>query len=227
MKQLSGKIFHCWHIAFIVGCFLLNPVFTYSQKQTLLSIDGALYANSDNIAAHFSVNRNWLFNPSFGISAGVMFAAAPLDIPRWSNAEQTISYTLDNKSVKHLNIALSTFYIRPLIGNTGIYGNVSFLFEPIPFDYISIEKRAENDFKQQAETIGKLQFSKFSPGIFAEAGLFHHFKRGDKGVRLFIGIGYGWYDMYTACRIVTLDGQSLSKFLPQNNNYSRFTIRVM
>lgn len=117
--------------------------------------------------------------------------------------------------------------MRPLIGNTGIYGNGSFLFEPIPFDYISIEKRTGNDLNRQPEIIEKFQFTKFSPGVFAEAGLFHHFKRGDKGFRLFIGLGYGWYDMYTVYRRVTFDGQTLSKFLPQDNNYSRITIRIM
>lgn len=227
MKQLRGKIFHVWHIILMVGCFLLKSNFSLAQEQASLSLDGGLYANSENVAAHFSVNRNWLFNPGFGVSGGVMFAAASLDIPQWSNVEQTSSYYLHSKSAKHLNIVLSTFYMRSLIGNIGIYGNGSFLFEPIPFDYISIEKRTGSDLNRQPEIIGKFQFSKFSPGVFVEAGLFHHFKRGDKGFRLFIGLGYGWYDMYTAHRSVILDGQSLSKFLSQNNNYGRITIRIM
>jgi hypothetical protein len=220
------------YIILIAGCLLANAVCLLAQRQKELAIDGGLYGNSSNVALHFSVSENWLFNPNFGVSAGAMFLLAPpLDVAEWSDAGQTNRYSVDDNNVWHLNIILSAFYMRPLIRNTGIYGNGSFLFEPVPFDYISVEKRAGNDWYQVPEERGKLQYSGFSPGAFAEAGLFHDFKarEGKKGLRVFVGFGYGWYDMYAAFRRATIDGQKLSTQIrtPLDNYYKRITIKLM
>jgi hypothetical protein len=218
---------HSGYIALIAGYLLLIPVYSLAQNLKDLSMDAGLYFNSDNVAYHFSVSQNCLFNPYFGVSAGAMFLAAPLDVAEWTNAEQTSSYYLDYNSVEHLNIVLSAFYIRPLMYSMGIYGNGSVLFEPIPYQYISIEKQRVNDLNPVPENLGKFQYTGFSPGAFAEAGLFYDFKKGDRGFRLFIGFGYGWYDIYAAFRRTTIDGQKLSMHIPRDNYYKRITIRLM
>lgn len=219
---------HSGYMALIVGYLLLSPVYSLAQNLKNLSMDAGLYFNSNNdIAFHYSVNYNRLFNPSFGVSAGAMFLSAPIDAAGWSSEGQTIHYYLDEKTVRHFNIVLSAFYIRTLIRNTGIYGNCSFLFEPVPYQHISIEKRTGNDWNQVPENYGKFQYSGFSPGTFADAGLFHDFKKGDKGFRLFLGFGYGWYDMYSAYRRTIIDGQKLSSRIPQDNYYKRITIRIL
>ena len=218
---------HSWYIILTAGCLLVNTVCALAQNLKDLSMDAGLYFNSNNdVAFHYSINYNRLFNPYFGVSAGAMLLLAPLDAAGWSN-EETIHYSLDEKNVSHLNIVLSVFYMRPLISNTGIYGNGSFLFEPIPYQYVSIEKRTGSDLNQIPENLGKFQYSGFSPGTFAEAGLFQNFKNGGKGFRLFVGFGYGWYDMYAAYRRTTIDGQKLFTHIPQNNYYKRITIRLM
>jgi hypothetical protein len=219
---------HSGYIALIAGYLLLIPVYSLAQNLKDLSMDAGLYFNSDNDAAfHFSVNYNRLFNQYFGVSAGAMFLSAPLDAAGWSNEEQTIHYYLDEKNVRHINIVLSVFYMRPFIRNTGMYGKGSVLFEPIPYQYLSIEKRTGNDWNLVPENHGKFQYSGFSPGTFAEAGLFYDFKKGDRGFRLFIGFGYGWYDIYAAFRRTTIDGQKLSMHIPRDNYYKRITIRLM
>lgn len=219
---------HSWYITLIAGGLLVNTVYSPAQNLKDFSMDAGLYFNSNNdVAFHYSVSYNRLFNPYSGVSAGAMLLLAPLDAAGWSNGGQTNYYSLDGKNVPHLNFVLSVFYMRPLITNTGIYGNASFLFEPIPYQYVSIEKRTSSDWNQIPENHGKFQYSGFSPGTFAEAGLFHDFKKGDKGVRLFVGFGYGWYDMYAAYRRTTIDGQRLSLHIPGDNYYKRITIRLM
>jgi hypothetical protein len=225
-KYITSGMEHSWRITLIAGFFLVNTVCPLAQNRRTLSIDGGLYANSNNdVAAHVSVSRNWLFSPYFGVSAGAMLLFATLDDAGWSTKEQTVRYSIDEKKVQHLNIVLSAFYMRPLVRNTGIYGNGSILFEPVPFDYISIEKWTGND--PISENRGKFQYSGFSPGAFAEAGLFHDFKKRNKGFRLFIGFGYGWYDMYAAYRRTTIDGQKLSFHVPSDNYYKRITVKLM
>jgi len=213
-------------LTLIAGLLIVNPFFSLAQKKTL-DIDGGLYFSSSNIACHFSVNYNRLFNPNFGASAGAMFLSAPLNVAAWSNVEKTSCYYLDNNNVQHVNVVLSAFYIRPLMYNMGIYGNYSILFEPIPYEYISIDKRTNNDLNQVPEHIGGFQYSGFSPGTFADAGFFRNFVKDDKGFRLFIGFGYGWYDMYAAYRRATINGQSLSTRIPGDNYYKRITIKLM
>lgn len=77
------------------------------------------------------------------------------------------------------------------------------------------------------ENPGKFQYTGLSPGTYAKAGLFHDFRKDDVGFRLFIGFGYGWYDMYAAYRRTTIDGQKLSLHFPLDNYYKRITIRLM
>lgn len=227
MKAFDCKICRCWSIALISVCFLLDPADSVAQIRKALSIDGSLFANSENIAYQFSVNYNRLLTPWLGVSAGFMYVESPLDVPGWSNAEETSYYYLSDENVNHLNMVLATSFMCPLVHNVGIYVNGSFLFEPIPFDYISVEKEIISDQYQESETLGKFQSTRFSPGVFTEAGLFYDFNRAGPGFRLFVGFGYGWYDMHVAYRKTVIDGQRLSRFMPENNNYNRITIRLM
>lgn len=78
-----------------------------------------------------------------------------------------------------------------------------------------------------SENIGKYQFNGFSPGTFLEMGLVQYLSSDKNGLRLFIGFGYGWYDMYAGYNRAVIDGQKISSHIPDKNLYQRISIRLI
>lgn len=112
------------------------------------------------------MSYNLSFSQHFGISAGAMILYAPFDFAGWSDSSRNSSYYIDDDNTKRFNLFLSTFYSQPLFRSTGVYANWSVSFEPIPYEYISLERRMNND--AVSENIGKYQFNGFSPGKYIE-----------------------------------------------------------
>lgn len=209
----------------VLVMFFLNSVYLNAQIQKTLGMDGGFYFNSSNIAYHFSLTYSLQFNQYFGISAGTMFLSVPLDIAGWSDSSRNSSYYFDEDNIKRFNLFFSTFYSRPLFQSTGVYTNWSVSFEPIPYEYISLEKRMNNDIL--SENVGKYQFTGFSPGTFLEMGLVQYLNRDNNGLRLSLGFGYGWYDMYTGYNRAIIDGQRISTYIPNNNLYKRISLKLI
>jgi hypothetical protein len=196
--------------------FLLQPSHSIAQVKKGLGIDGGMYFNSnEELLFSTSVTYNWLINKNLILSTGGMLVHSKLD-KSWG------VYSLD-ENVLRLNSVSSATYICPIYKQTGIYGSGSFIFEPIPFDYISIDKQTESKNVSK----GKYIFSRFTPGAFLETGIFHSFNKNNKALKLFCGIGYGWYDPFADYRSCTLDGQNLSSHIPQDKNYYRISVRLL
>lgn len=210
-----------------IFCFT-SLQYSFAQKQRGLGGDVGLYFNSDqNIGFHYSISYHWMLNKYIGTSVGAMFFHTKLDSPGWWGENQKVFYSLENDNVKHFNITSSLFAICPIIKNTGLYNHTSLFFEPIPIENISLNKTIHNTQREEYKTLNKTQYSRFSPGIFTEVGIYHDFKKGENNLKLFCGFGYGWYDVYSAFQLCTIDNQQLSKHIPTDKKYYRISIKII
>lgn len=213
-------------LLFIFSINFFQPL--SAQKQRGMGGDIGLYFNSNqNIGFHYSISYHWMLNKYVGTSVGAMFFHTKLDSPGWWGENQKTFYSLENDNVKHFNITSSLFAICPIIKNTGLYNHTSLFFEPVPIDNISLNKTIYNTQREESETLNKTQYSRFSPGIFTEIGIYHDLKKEDNNLKLFCGFGYGWYDVYSAFQRCTIDNQQLSKHIPTDKNYYRISIRII
>lgn len=210
-----------------IFCFI--PLqYSFAQRQRGLGGDVGLYFNSNqNIGFHYSISYHWMLNKYIGTSVGAMFFHTKLDSPGWWVENQKIFYSFNNENIKHFNISSSIFATFPIIKNTGLYNHTSLFFEPIPIDNISLNKTTYNTQREEFEQLNKTQYSKFSPGIFTEVGIYHDLKKGESSLKLFYGVGYGWYDVYSAFQRCTIDNQQLSKHIPTDKNYYRISIKII
>lgn len=207
---------------------LTSPQYSFAQKQRGLGGDVSLYFNSDqNIGFHYSISYHWMLNKYIGTSVGAMFFHTKLDVPGWWVKYQKVFYSLENDNVKHFNIISSFFATCPIIKNTGLYNHTSLFFEPIPVENISLNKTIHNTQREEFETLNKTQYSRFSPGIFTEVGIYHDFKKGENSLKLLCGFGYGWYDVYSAFQHCTIDNQQLSRHIPTDKKYYRISIKII
>lgn len=210
-----------------IFCFTSSQ-YSFAQKQSGLGGDVSLYFNSDqNIGFHYSISYHWMLNKYIGTSVGAMFFHTKLDSPGWWAENQKAFYSLENDNVKHFNITSSFFAICPIIKNTGLYNHTSLFFEPIPIENISLNKTIHNTQRDEFKTLSKTQYSRFSPGIFTEVGIYHDLKKGENSLKLFCGFGYGWYDVYSAFQRCTIDNQQLSKHIPTDKKYYRISIKII
>ena len=190
--------------------------------------DIGLYSNSDsNLGFHYSISHHWMFNKYIGTSVGAMFFHTQLNSSGWWVDNDKTFYSLDERTIKRLNITSSLFAMYPSYKDVGLYNHVSFFFDPIPVDGISLNKTTFGTPGQESETFKKTRYSGFSPGVFAEAGIYYDLKKENNGLKLFCGFGLGWYDAYHAFNHSTIDGQKLSEHVPQNKNYYRISLRII
>jgi hypothetical protein len=212
------KFIRSWNIfAFlIVSILCFYPVNLRSQNKKGLGGDIGMSFNSNQQPLfHYSITYNWLIRKNLIVSTGGMLLYSKLD-ENWG------SYAL-KENVIRLNSISSLTYTLPLYKQTGLYENTSFIFEPIPVDYISIDKYSDNGHNSK----GKYIYSGFIPGVFLEAGVYHNFIKNNKMLKLFCGIGYGWYDPFIDYRNTTLDGQNLSTHIPNDKNYYRLSLKII
>lgn len=201
------------------------PFNLFSQPRKGFGLDAGMYFNSDQaIGSHYSITYNWLMREYLSLSAGVMFFHIKPDFIEW-NSSQGVSYDLDNR-VMHFNGIASITFMYPVVNHTGLYLNGSFFFEPVPLDYVSINKNTVNGNQYNSKSIGKFYYSHFAPGVFAEAGIYHDFIKKEKLLKFFLGIGIGWYDVYSVYRHCTLDNQNLSNHIPDEKKYYRISVRL-
>lgn len=210
-----------------IFCFT-SPQYSFAQKQRGLGGDVSLYFNSNqDIGFHYSISYHWMLNKYVGTSVGAMFFHTKLDSPGWWVENQKVFYSLENDNVKHFNITSSFFATCPIIKNTGLYNHTSLFFEPIPIENISLNKTIHNTQREEFKTLNKTQYSRFSPGIFTEVGIYHDFQKGENNLKLFCGFGYGWYDVYSAFQHCTIDNQQLSRHIPTDKKYYRISIKII
>ncbi len=213
MKPIKSPIFS---IILTMVLFFFSPMPLKSQVKKGFGGDAGMSFNSNQeILLHCSFTYNWIIHNRLILSTGGMFMHSKLN-------ESWDSYSLTDNMIR-LNSVSSVAYTTPTLMQTGLYGKGSFLFSPIPVNYISIDKYSSNISTSK----GKIIYSGFIPGAFLETGIYHNFIKGNHTMKLFLGIGYGWYDPYADYRSTTIDGQKLSAHIPNDKNYYQLSLKVI
>ncbi|NDW12162.1 hypothetical protein D0T50_04560 [Bacteroides sp. 214] len=186
-----------------------------------------MYGNKDEVGFHYAVNYNWMLNKYIGTSVGAMIYHYKVDGIGWQASNQNIYYSLDDENYKHINITSSLFFLLPLSKTIGLYNHNSFFFEPVPLESVSLDKTTYGAEGEQTKTVSKLQYSRFSPGVFSEIGLYCNLNKKENRLKLFLGFGCGWYDVYSAFRHCTIDKQRLEEYVTRNKAYYRISLKLI
>ncbi|NDV57710.1 hypothetical protein [Bacteroides sp. 519] len=209
---------------FLLIIFICNPILLFSQIRAGWGGDAAMYTNYDygTFMGHYSIARSWLMNRNFSVSLGAMFSYARLDLPGLQTADA--HYYFDDEYVGRLNVLTSATYTLPIFKIAGIYASASAFAEPIPFNYIGIEKHTATSIDKSK---GKFVFTRFTPGAFIDVGIYTDCKKNDGIFKIFVGVGYGWHDPVPDYRNARFDGQKLSAGFSDKKNMYRITIKIM
>lgn len=196
-----------------------------AQVKQAWGADAGIYNTSyGSFMGHVSFSRYWMPVKNFSVSLGGMMLYSSIDdVGSWQSGETF--YSVDDDKIVRVNAVISATYTLPVFKQTGIYGSASAFFEPIPLNYISLDKWTATDPITQSK--GKFVFTRFTPGVFADVGLYYNFVKGNESMKLFLGVGYGWYDPMIDYRNVTIDGQSLRSRISDKKDFYRFTIKLV
>jgi len=205
--------------------FLCYPLLLSSQVKRGFGGEVGLY-NSDygSFMAHTAITYNWMISKSFSASLGAMVIYNKIDdLSGWETNDA--SYYFDDEKILNFNVLSTATYTVPILKNTGIYVSVSAFFQPVPLNYISLDKATKTD--PVIVSKGKYAFTRFGPGVFGDLGFYHAIVRDEHVLQLFLGIGYGWYDPLPDYRNNTIDGQNLSSRIPKQKDFFRITFKIM
>lgn len=196
---------------------LLLPQSLFSQKGKGFDIDAGMIVSdlSQSLAFNVSGKYNYWFNPYLGYSLGAMFNYSSIDLMIESPADKYNSYYIDDKSIINLSAITGVKFSTPTYRGFGLMSDVNFLFEPIPYNAISIDKRTfdTNGNMIEDKNKNKMVFTHFNPSFNIQLSLFYEVKKGSKKMRYALGGGLTNYNAYNSYFRAKIDGISLKEHL--------------
>lgn len=205
----------------ILTLLLFFSVKSSAQFSKGIEIDASsAYVSKENFTYAISVSGMLHLNKQLDVSAGLMFLHSKVE-RRWSDNLGT--YSIDDK-INKLNGLISSTIVQPIYKGWGLFGKATFTFEPIPVSLISLDKRNSNE--PSSSSSDKYVFTQFNPGGMIDAGIYKEIKKDGSAGRIYLGVGYGYYDLYKRYRGVTLYNQNLSDHIPTDKSLYRISIRV-
>jgi hypothetical protein len=179
-----------------------------AQKNREISLEGNFmyYDMGSNFSYGVSAAYSWWMNPYFAWSVGGRILNSQLDVAFDSPTNQQVWYDIDDNTVMSLNASIGAKVASPtLIGKVGVFGSADFLFAPIPYNLISIDRVSNNprDEWDNRKTISKLVYTKFSPNYSLKVGLYYKPNERTQGA---IGFELGNFNPYISYREAKIDG---------------------
>jgi hypothetical protein len=118
-------------------------------------------------------------------------------------------YTFDNRIFK-INAVGEIKLSLPLVWRFGLSLNARFMFEPLPFAFISYDVYQGKEVKYETHSL----YTKFNLGGIINAGVYFD----NDTIRISAGYGRGSYDVYNSYRRATIDGHNMKQHIPLNSN---------
>lgn len=221
MKQkLLGLLF--------LFCMVKNPVKAENAGTWTAGVSAAS-ANTD-VVFSYTLNYNLWLNRYTSVYFGGIFTHGYSDNGgEWKGASGSVYYVPDRLKTRHVNAQAGILLYSPSVLKSGLYGGGQFFFDVIPFNFVSLKKEvARQGTYETTEDVERFRFNRFSPGAFAEVGLYHDFcKNTDHPFRVSIGYGYGYYDPFSAYRNTVVDGVRVGeKMLSNDHVYQKLVLRI-
>ncbi|MEG0109037.1 MAG: hypothetical protein RR705_09340 [Lachnospiraceae bacterium] len=199
---------------------------SFAQKARGFDLDASiLYSDleepiSFGVAGKYNV---WL-NPYFAVSLGGRLTYSRLQLGFDSPSDERVSYYIDDNNLLNLNGDLGVKSVTPTYKGIGLFADLSFLFDPIPVNVVSIDKRVSYPM-EEVKSKNKMVYTHFNPSYSLKLGVFYQLKTGGQ---IAIGGEITSFNPYNVYYQTTIDAIKLNQYLklaPDKQTYSVF-IRI-
>lgn len=199
-------------------CVILLIVVQFSSAQHTKGWGavGSVYLNSPygNYIADVGVVHSWGLGKYLSVGAGMKYSYVHTgNLGEWYWESHRYVFNVDKSMMSLDGVGTINVYC-PIVRNFGIYGNVLFTFDILPWDYVEVKKYSQ-DAPQTYETKSIYAFNNFAPRLFGGGGLYYDIKQANNTLRITLGYGCGRYDSFQGCRKKVYDGQVLGEHIPK------------
>jgi hypothetical protein len=153
-------------------------------------------------------------NPILGFSFGCQCSYSEINMNFDSPNDGRSVYYL-NENIYELNGIVGLKVATPVYKNFGIMGDANFLFEPIPFNMISVEHNvfdAANAYPDKRDK-NKIVYTYFNPAYLLQLCVFYDLKKDAGRTRIAVGCGISNHNPYNAYYRTKIDGVPLKNYL--------------
>jgi hypothetical protein len=188
----------------------------YSQKSDGFELEGAILVSDLEESLFFNIGGKYHYwiNPFVGFSVGGSFIYSRLDMRFDSPRENNVRYYLDDNIV-NISGAVGLKLSTPTYKGFGLMSDFNFLFEPIPFNLVSVDKKYFDSRGNLSDdkNKSKIVFTNFNPAYAVQLSIFYEIKKEDKRMRLGLGTGFTNYNVYNAYYRAKVDNIRLKDHL--------------
>jgi len=189
----------------------------YSQKSDGLEFEGGILVSDLEESLSFNVGGkyNYWINSFVGFSVGGSFIYSRLDMRFDSPKENKVSYHLDENSMINASGVVGLKLSTPTYKGFGLMSDFNFLFAPIPFNVVSVDKKYFDlgSNLSRDKNKNKVVFTNFNPAYAIQLSMFYEIKREGKKMRLGLGTGFTNYNVYNTYYRAKVDNIRLKDHL--------------
>lgn len=202
-------------LIFLIFCFSWCKL--YPQKCDGFDIEGGMVISDLDESLSFSLGEkyNYWINSYIGFSAGSLLSYSQMDLRFDSPVENDVSYYLDDNNIINLSGLIGLKLSTPTFRGFGLMSDLNFLFEPIPYNSVSVDKKYfdTNTNLIQGKGKNKFVFTQFNPAFSFQLSAFYELKQGNHKMRFAFGGGTTNYNIYNTYRKAKIDGIALKNHL--------------
>ena len=193
-----------------------------SQKSTGFDFEGGMLVSDldESLSFNFAVKYNYWVNPYIGGSFGLIFNCSTIDRRFDSPAERMVSYYIDDKDIINLSGIVGLKLSTPTFKGFGIMSDANFLFDPIPYNSVSVDKKYfdANSYLEKNKIKSRTVFTHFNPSFSLQLSLFYEIKQDSRKMRFALGAGVTNYNVYNTYYRAKIDNIYLRDYLKLRPN---------
>lgn len=188
----------------------------YSQKLKGFELDGNVISTDLDGGGEFAfglaMKGNYWLNPYVGLTMGAMINYSKIDLGFESPANDRVYYEL-NEPIFNLNGILGLKLSSPTYKKFGVMAGFNFMFSPIPFNLVGIDKRIyESDYRHSEEkSKSRMVYTRFNPSYNVELSVFYENKAKARYTRIAFGGGITNYNPYNSYYYAKIDNLRLKE----------------
>lgn len=186
------------------------------------------YSDLDNgFTFGLGAKSNYWFNPYLGVSMGAVLNSSKIDLRFRSPTEQHVSYNLD-APILHLNGILGIKLASPVYKKFGLAADANFMFAPIPFDVVGIDKEIYDPQTLSADekNRSRVVYTHFNPSYSVLFSVFYRHKASSGKGRMSLGAGFSNYNPYNSYYRAKVDGLRLKEYAVLRPDWLNFVLAL-
>ena len=225
MKRLTPNLL--FYITLLFFCSF--PTHTQAQTDREFELEGNTMSTHVGEGITFGLAGkfiHWL-NPYVGATIGVATNYSRIDEGFYSPKDSQIYYDLEDK-VFNLNGSLGLRLSTPVYKRIGMSTDFNFVFDPIPFDVVSIERRTyePNSYGHDEKDKTQFVFSRFNPSYRIDLSFFYEKETKVGRARLSLGGAITNLNPYNGYYRAKVDGLRLKDHVKLRSNDLNYVIFI-